>query len=311
MIRLALAHAAFVFAWLLSTSAPGLAQESLKPAEEKWRPKEGIYAETGTNFGLRCGEGGDLVVDLKDNYISGNEWGCKVTRLSDTAAGAIRLDMICDDYNLAELIKDPNWEKRKFKETMLLRRKDRKSVLVRKTLNGKFAGPEWHASYCPEEDQRMDPETKASYEAEIQQKAAEERLRLAPWRPRDGIYATPGENFTDRCQKYGDAIIDFSERSISSGDDKCSITFIRDELDAIHLFAICSEEPNAQGPIARAGDAGSIPPRSSETIILKKSSANTVFMERSRDGNFTDPGRQLSYCGQDVQGKYAQQKTRK
>jgi len=70
-------------------------------------------------------------------------------------------------------------------------------------------------------------------QAEAEQKATKERTMLNPWRPRDGIYATPGTNFEDRCLKASDAIIEFSERSISRGTDKCSMTFIRDEPNAI------------------------------------------------------------------------------
>jgi hypothetical protein len=293
-----------------STFAQGIS----KPATEKWRPKEGTYAEPGANFSLRCGEGGDVIVELKDNSISGNEWSCKVTRLTDTAPGAIRLGMVCYDYNLAESInsKDPNPEERKFKEIMLLRKIDEKSMFVRRTVNGKFKDPDWRAFYCPDEAQRMYIEAVASNKAEAEQKAVEERLRLNPWCPQDGVYATSGTNFEDRCLKANDAIIELAERSISSGTDKCSVTFIRDEQNAIRMFAICSREPNAQGATGRTGEGGSIlAPTSSETIILKKIDDNTVLLQKSKNGDFIDSGKQLSYCGQDVQRMHAQQKAGK
>src|SRR5450756_873831 len=212
-----LALAAFTLAWLLSADASTFAQRISKPATEKWRPKEGTYVALGADFSLRCGEFGDVIVELKDNSISGNEWSCKVSRLTDTAPGAIRLDMVCYDYNLAESInsKDPNPEERKFKEIMLLRKIDGKSMFVRKTVNGKFKGPDWRASYCPDEAQRMYTEAMASNKAEAEQKAAEEKLSLNPWRPQDGVYATSGTNFEDRCLKANDAIIEFAERSVS------------------------------------------------------------------------------------------------
>jgi hypothetical protein len=90
------------------------------------------------------------------------------------------------------------------------------------------------------------------------------------------------------------------------------VTFIRDEPNAIQLFATCSQEPNTQGSIGRIGDGGSIlASPNSETIILKKAGDNTVFMQKTKNGNFIDSGGQLSYCGQDVQRKYAQQKAKK
>jgi hypothetical protein len=308
--RRVLLHAAIAFTLLTSATTTGFAQDIAKPATEKWRPKEGTYAAPGADFSVRCGEDGDVIVELKDNSISGNEWSCKVTNLTETAPDAIRLNMTCYDYNLALFInsRDPNAYERKFKEIMLLRKNNGNSVFVRKTLNGKFKNPEWRASYCPEEAQRMHTEATASNKAEAAQKAVEERLKLNPWRPQDGVYATPGTNFEDRCLKAGDAIIEFAERSISGGTDKCSVTFIRDEPNAVRLFATCSREPNAQSSIGRIGEGGSIPALpSSETIILKKIDDNNVLLQKSKNGNI-DSGKQLSYCGQDAQRMHAQQK---
>jgi hypothetical protein len=302
-------QAAFALTWLLSAGAPAFAQDSTKPATEKWRPKEGTYAEPGANFSLRCGEFGDVTVELAKKTISGNEWSCEITKLTDTAPGTIKLDMICDDSNLAEFIHDPNPEERKFREVMLLRKIDEKSIFVRKTLDGKFKAPEWRASYCPADAQRMYTEAKARNKAEAEQKAAEEKLKLNPWRPHEGIYASPGTNFEDRCLKASDAIIEMTERTISSGTDKCSVTFVRDEPDAMRLFATCAQEANAQGSIGKTGDGGpALAPPSSETIILKKINDKTVFLQKSKNGNFIDPGQQLSFCSANAQRAFAQQK---
>lgn len=92
----------------------------------------------------------------------------------------------------------------------------------------------------------------------------------------------------------------------------CSVTFIRDELDAIRLFATCGQEANAQGSIGRIGDGGStLAPPSSEAIILKKIDDKTVFLQKSKNGNFVDTGGQLSFRGPDAQRTYAQQKAKK
>lgn len=215
--------------------------------------------------------------------------------------------MTCYDYNLALFInsRDPNAYERKFKEIMLLRRIDGKSVFVRKTLNGNFKDPDWRASYCPEDAQRMHTEAMARGKAEAEQKAVEERLKLTPWRAQDGVYATSGTNFEDRCLKASDAIIELAERSIFSGTDKCSVSFIRDEPNAVQLFAACSREPNAQGSEGRAA----LP--SLETITLKKIDRKTVFLQKSKDGNFVDSGKQLSYCGREAQRTHAQQRSGK
>jgi hypothetical protein len=300
-IRRLLLRVAFALALLSSAVTTAFAQDSTKSAGEKWRPKGGLYATPGADFRSRCGEYGDIIIELGEKSISGNEWSCDITKLTDTAPGAIRLDMTCNDYNLAEFInsKDPNPYERKFKEIVLLRRIDGKSVFVRKSQNGKFKGPDWRASYCPEDAQRLHAEATARDKAEAEQKAAEERLRLNPWRPKDGIYAAWGANFEDQCLKGSDAIIKLNDRSISRGTDKCSVTFIRDEPNAVRLFVTCSREPNHQGAIGRMGDGDPVPaPSSSEIIILKKIDDSTVFLQKSTSGDFIDSGKQLSYCSQ-------------
>jgi hypothetical protein len=85
--------------------------------------------------------------------------------------------MTCNDYNLAESIKDPTPYERKFKEIMLLRKIDAKSIFARKTLNGEFKHPDLRAAYCPEEAQRMYTEAMERDKAEAENKATEERLR--------------------------------------------------------------------------------------------------------------------------------------
>ena len=80
----------------------------------------------------------------------------------------------------------------------------------------------------------------------------------------------------------------------------------------MRLFATCGQEPNAQGSNGKSGDGSPVlAPPSSETIILKKTNNGIVFLLKSRNGEFTDPGTKLAYCGQDAQRKYAEQKARK
>jgi hypothetical protein len=176
---------ALVLACQLSQAVPAFAEESINPAVEKWRPKDGLYASPGKDFDSQCGEFGDVIVELAEKSISGSEWSCKITRLTDTAPGDIRLDLTCDDYNLALFINehDPNAYERKFSEIMLLKKINEKTIFVRKTLNGKFKDPRWQASYCPEETQRLYTEAKAKNKAEAEQKAADEQSRPKPGRP--------------------------------------------------------------------------------------------------------------------------------
>lgn len=40
------------------------ARQDIKPAADKWRPKDGTYARSGKDFDERCGEFGELLIDL-------------------------------------------------------------------------------------------------------------------------------------------------------------------------------------------------------------------------------------------------------
>lgn len=326
---------ASLLAGVLCFVAPALAQEIAKPTAEKWRPKNGTYAAAGSDFDKRCREFGDFSVELGEKSVGGNEWSCHIAKLGDMAPDAIRLDMTCRDYNLADFIGDPNPE-RIFKEFMLLKKANETTILVRKTQNGKFKDSYGKASYCPAEAQRLYTEAKARDKAEARRKAAEEKIRptaqqsaksaaeardraeaereareqekatLNPWRPQDGVYATPGADFEDRCLKADDATIGLAERSVSSGSEKCNVTFIRDEPNAVRLFVTCDrQQPNVPGSTGKTAS------RSSETVILRKAGDKTILMQRSTKGEFIDPGRQLAYCGPDFQKARVEQKGEK
>ena len=147
----------------LSQSSPAIAQKSLAPptAETTWRPKDGLYDTSTSDRAEPCSESSFLLLELGDKSVSGNEWGCEIGKLSYTAPGAIRLDLTCHDYNLAEHIGDRDPENRVFKEVLLLRKIDGKSISVRKTVNGKFDGPSYPMSYCPATDQKNYQDEKA------------------------------------------------------------------------------------------------------------------------------------------------------
>jgi hypothetical protein len=165
-------QAGLAFALLLNAAAPAVAEEGVKPAAAKpmtimpgttgpdttanWRPKDGIYAAPGKDFVHQCGEFGEVVLKLTQKSFVVDEVACTITKLTDTAPGAIRLDMTCSDVNLAAALNEPT--EREFKEIMLLKKVDDKTLFARKTENGKFTVPGWQISYCPEKAQR-------SYEA--------------------------------------------------------------------------------------------------------------------------------------------------
>ena len=154
---------------LLGIATPAFPQDGAKQTVEKWRPKEGIYAVPNKNFESWCGEFGDLFVELAAKRIGGHEWSCDITRLTDTEPGAFKLNLICDDLNLANSLKMP--EEAQFKEIMLLKKTDDNKISFRKTMNGKFRGSPWRVSYCPHENQQTFKESRARDKAEAARKA--------------------------------------------------------------------------------------------------------------------------------------------
>jgi hypothetical protein len=279
-----------VFACLLASAVTASAQGAAAPSIERWRPRDGIYASPAKDFGQQCKEkDGDIVVDLQEKSVYGFEWSCKVKKLTDTSAAAIKLDMICSDLNMPSDI--PNAQEREFKEILTFTRIDDTSVSVRKTLNGNFKGPAWRANYCPEEVQR----TRLERKAEEKLKAAHEEMMQNPWRPKVGVYAAPGANFGERCLNGGEATIDLGERAVSVGAEKCSVVQIRDQLGTAETFVDCGT------------------PKRPEIIIFRKldDSTATILVQKTKNRSFSDAGEQLSYCGAAAQATYAQSKSKK
>ena len=122
-----------------------------KSAPGQWRPKDGTYATPGSNFDARCGEYGDTRIDWSDNFISGGEEGCKITKLSDTAPGSIRLDVVCDSADR---------EGHPYKEIILLKKIDERTIFLRETQDRKFRRSGGPMAYCPDSAQRMYSDSK-------------------------------------------------------------------------------------------------------------------------------------------------------
>jgi hypothetical protein len=137
---------ATAMACLVGTSTLALAQEHTKPiVQKKWRPKDGGYIDANWELNGPCDDAAPYLLDLsKKRFVVDELWGCKITKITDTAPGALRLDMICDEVE----IKGDD-EGKDYKEVMILRRVDDDSLFVRLTKKGKFTEPEWRANYCP------------------------------------------------------------------------------------------------------------------------------------------------------------------
>lgn len=298
---------------------PCLSQESAKGTTEKWRPKDGLYASPDKNLEMRCGEFGELAISLSEKSVSGNEWSCRITRLTDTTPSSVKIDMTCYDYNLALSLdeRDPNAYERKFKEIMLLKRVNDTSMSVRKTLNGQFKGPSWQADYCPEDVQREHIEQATHAVEEAKYKIPEQLSRPNQWRPKDGIYASTGPDFGDRCAKSGDVAIGLTDGSISSGKAQCKVVEVMNTGQAaMSLNMTCSqpETKQARTPAKKGAEANS--PReagtlSMDVIRMSRIDDNTFHMQKTVDKKFRDDGGPVAYCPEEAQRAYAARKANK
>jgi hypothetical protein len=151
-IRVVFVQITFAVAYLLGVAAPVFAQESAKPATEKWRPKDGLYAGS-THFNDKCQDAPDLFLELAKKSISaGGEEQCKIVKLTDTKPGAITLDATCTDID----------SETPYKKIILLKKMDGQTIFWQATADAKlkFAHPGVQVFYCPEEAQRMYIESK-------------------------------------------------------------------------------------------------------------------------------------------------------
>lgn len=293
---------------LAAFASAGFAQEPPALAFDKWRPKDGVYAEPGKNFQSSCDERNDITINLRGKSVDGYEWGCKVKKIVDLAPGSLKAEMICSDYNLAQNLnpRDPNWENRQFNEVMFIKRLDDATISVQKSLNGKLKDSPWREAYCPLKTQRALAGGTMQAKAEATQKNEQERT-LKEAHPRDGVYAAAGSDFEDRCAKFDDTIVAFAGKSIRTASNICKIENTRVQLpDTVRIDAACTLQA-ASGPEAvSVQDPNTIQDR--ENLMFKKVDDKTVILWIIDNGHFTGDGRTLSYCSDQVQRAYAGQR---
>ena len=132
------------------------------------------------------------------------------------------------------------------------------------------------------------------------------------WLPRDGVYASSGADFDDRCMKSGDATIDFAGKSIKSSADRCEI-FSR--IDATleepdpGIMITCNETHDTKGTIIVRYIDGvpRVGPPGFEIMWLNRIDDKTISLRKTHNGQFSEPGRKLAYCSDEAQRRYLDQ----
>lgn len=189
-------------------------------------------------------------------------------------------------------------------------------MYVRKTSNGKFSGSRWQASYCPEEQQRRRLVLAERSRAEAEGRSVAEWAQPKIWLPRDGVYASPGADFDDRCMKSGDAIVDFASKSIASGADRCEIHSHIDgtlEDPDPRVMVTRNETHDTKGTIVVRYIDGvpRVGPPGFEIMWLNRIDDKTISLRKTHDGKSSELARQVAYCSDEVQLRYREQKAGK
>ena len=307
-----------VISSLLGTLTSAFAQHVAASPTEQWRPTDGYYESPGKNFDSDCRrEYGVFTIELAERSVHGFEWNCKVDKISDMDSGAIKLNMTCYDLNMPTSARDPDAGERPFKEIMLLKRINHKSMSVRKTIAGQFKGRSWQADYCPEDVQQMRINEKKRAVEEAKYKIPEQLSRPNQWRPKDGIYASTGPDFSDRCAKSGDIAIGLTDGSISSGKAECKVVEVMNTGQAaMSLNMTCSQPSAKKAPTqtkksAEANSRREAGTLSMHVIRMSRIDDNTFHMQKTVDKNFKDDGGPVAYCPEEAQRAYAARKVNK
>ncbi|WP_161856011.1 hypothetical protein [Bradyrhizobium sp. CCBAU 051011] len=121
------------------------------------------------------------------------------------------------------------------------------------------------------------------------------------WHPKDGVYATPGADFNDRCSKFDglvlglkfDALVlELSHGSVSIGENKCNILTRSDwRQNEIHLKMSCNGKTDAEAMDLRRID--------DRTIVIR---GRHELMGASAP---------VQYCSQEAQRAYREQRAAK
>ena len=269
-------------------TTPATAQSHPKTAPEKWRPKEGLY---GLDKGIAapCDSHPLSYVEFSKHRIGADEvYKCDIKKVADAGPGQLRLDANCDDETEG-----------KTKDVITLRRIDDNSFFI--NWRGK---PVSRFTYCRGVDE---VDIKGIYiDAETERQRAE---ASGKWEPRYGVYARPGEDLNDRCMKAPDVTIDFKDISLLAGASRCVVSRVDEQSkNYSRLYVICDRKPNATGVVVRKN--GDFVPPGSEKIVMSKTGDQTITLQKSRDGEFSEPAQALTYCPDAAQRSFIESRAR-
>lgn len=118
------------------------------------------------------------------------------------------------------------------------------------------------------------------------------------WHPKDGVYATPGPDFNDRCSnfdglvlgvKVDGLVLELSNGLVSIGENKCNILARSNwRPDKIHVKMICKGKTDL------------------EIMDLRKIDDRTIMIRGQHE--LMGSSSPVAYCGEEAQRAYGAQR---
>lgn len=123
----------------------------------------------------------------------------------------------------------------------------------------------------------------------------------ATWRPKDGIYAYLGKDFEIRCRDFGELTIAFARRTIMGNEVSCKITNLTSVTPATLKLDLLCLDYNLAAHLKEPDER-----EFKEVMLLKKINEATLSVQKTINGEFTDPSAQAIYCPNQTQRNYVE-----
>jgi len=135
---------------------------------------------------------------------------------------------------------------------------------------------------------------------------AQDRASVEKWRPKDGIYMTPGKNFDQQCQEFGNLRILLKKKEIGGIESTCKIAKLIDTgPGAIRLDLICEDIDSVEdvdsNPDPKKRTLMEVVTRRLEVMTLRKVDDKTLLSNATQNGKLEGPEERSTYCPEKLQ----------
>ena len=121
------------------------------------------------------------------------------------------------------------------------------------------------------------------------------------WRPKDGVYMTPGKNFDQQCQEFGNLRILLKRKEIGGIESTCKIAKLTDTVPgAIRLDLVSDDVDTVEdvdsNPDPKKRTQKEVVTQRREVMTLRKVDDKTLLSNATQNGKFEGPEERSTYC---------------